>query len=151
MNDDWKQAIQALLQSTQIAFLSTMGKKSPETSMCPYAVLNSDIVLHLSGLAQHSKNIQTHQQVGLMICTPETKASSPLALPRISFTGTIKQVEESEQEPCQEAYLNHIPDAQPLFAFPDFKIYRIQVAEIKWVGGFGKARKIPLETWKSLC
>jgi len=151
MNDDWKLAIQALLKNTQVAFLSTMGETSPETSMCPYAVLNGDILLHLSGLAKHSKNIQKHQQVGLMICTPETQTTSPLALARISFTGTIEQVTEKNHAHYQEAYIKHVPDAQPLFAFPDFTLYRIKVAEIKWVGGFGKARKIPLDTWNSLC
>ncbi|MDX8381217.1 MAG: pyridoxamine 5'-phosphate oxidase family protein [Ghiorsea sp.] len=151
MNDDWQQDVQTLLKSTQVAFLSTMGETSPETSMCPYAVFNGDIILHLSSLAKHSKNIQNHKQVGLIICTPENKAVSPLALARISFTGKIEPVTEVKRIAYQDAYLNHVPDAQPLFTFPDFTLYRIQVAEIKWVGGFGKARKIPLETWKSIC
>ena len=151
MNHDWKHDITSLLTNTRIAFLSTQGEHSPETSMAPYTVCESDIVLHLSGLARHSQNIQNHAQVGLMMCTPERPESSPLALPRLSITGIIKAVSKEHQAACQQAYLNKIPDAEPLFSFPDFTLYTVQPKTVFWVGGFGKARKIPLETWKSLC
>jgi len=151
MSNDWQQDIQTLLANTRIAFLSTVGEHAPETSMCPYAVLNGDIVLHLSGLAKHTKNIQNHAQVGLMICTPETPGNSPLALARISFTGTIEPVPQAELTRYQHAYLSRIPDAEPLFAFPDFTLYRIKTDTVHWVGGFGKARKVPVDTWKALC
>ncbi len=152
MNDNtWKNDIQNLIANTHIAFLSTQGEYSPETSMAPYAVCEGNIVLHLSGLARHSQNIQNHAQIGLMICTPESPESSPLALPRLSITGIIKAVSKEHQATYQQAYLDKIPDAEPLFSFPDFTLYRIKVDSVHWVGGFGKARKIPLATWKSLC
>ncbi len=151
MHNDWKADIQTLLNNTRIAFLSTQGDKSPETSMCPYAVFQGDIVLHLSGLAKHSKNLTNSNQTGLMICTPETPDNSPLALPRLSFTGHIEPVPEAEQDDYQKAYLQNIPDAQALFSFPDFTLYRFKVDTVFWVGGFGKARQIPLEAWKSIC
>ncbi len=151
MDHDWQIDIQTLLANTHIAFLSTVGEHTPETSMCPYAVLNGDIVLHLSGLAKHSKNIQGNQNVGLMICAPETADSSPLALARIGFTGKIEPVPQAEQTMYQQVYVQHIPDAKLLFSFSDFTLYRIQVDTVHWVGGFGKARKVPVEAWKSLC
>ncbi len=86
-----------------------------------------------------------------MICTPETPDNSPLALPRLSFTGHIEAVPEAEQTNYQKAYLQNIPDAEPLFSFPDFTLYRFKASAVFWVGGFGKARQIPLEAWKSLC
>jgi len=151
MDNSWQQDIQTLLTHTNIAFLSSIGEQSPETSMCPYALHQGYVILHLSGLARHSKNIQCNQSVGLMICTPETNNTSPLSLARLSLTGMIEVVPEPEKEVYQQTYLANIPDAQPLFSFPDFTLYRIKVASVFWVGGFGKARKIPLETWKSLC
>jgi len=147
----WKNDIQILIANTRIAFLSTQGEHSPETSMAPFAVYNGDIVLHLSGLAKHSKNIQSNPNVGLMVCTPESENSSPLALARLSLTGIIEAVPQAEHEAYQQAYLKHVPDAEPLFSFPDFTLYRIKVDTVHWIGGFGKARKIPLETWKTLC
>ena len=151
MADDWQQGITSLLASTHIGFLSTQGEKTPETSMTPYAIFQGDVVLHLSGLAKHSKNIQQHAEAGFMICTPESLNSSPLSLARLSFTSVLEAVPEQEKQVYQEAYLSHIPDAEPLFSFPDFTLYRLHIESIYWVGGFGKARKIAKGTWELLC
>lgn len=151
MSKDWKADIQTLLTNTRIVFLSTLAGDMPESSMCPYAIYQGDIIIHLSALAKHSKNIAKHANVGLMICSPETPHNSPLALPRLSFTGNIEAVPESDIATYQSMYLKNIPDAEALFSFPDFTLYRIQPLTISWIGGFGQARKIPLETWKSLC
>ncbi|MDQ6977649.1 MAG: pyridoxamine 5'-phosphate oxidase family protein [Ghiorsea sp.] len=150
-DNSWQQGIQTLLANTHIAFLSTQGGYTPESSMCPYALYQGYIILHLSELAKHTKNIRNNQNVGLMICTAETNNTSPLSLARLSFTGMIEAVPETEQANYQKAYLQSIPDAEPLFSFPDFTLHRITIASVFWVGGFGKARQIPLETWKSLC
>ncbi|MDQ7001491.1 MAG: pyridoxamine 5'-phosphate oxidase family protein, partial [Ghiorsea sp.] len=96
MSKDWKADIQTLLTNTRIGFLSTLAGDMPESSMCPYAVYQGDIIIHLSALAKHSKNIAKHANVGLMIYSPETPHSSPLALPRLSFTGNIEAVPESD-------------------------------------------------------
>jgi len=148
MTDNRKQQIQILLNHTHIGFLSTQGNNSPETSMCPYAIHHGDILLHLSSLAKHSKNIAQKNRVGFMICTPETEHTSLLSLPRLSFTGCIKPIQNNQAQRC---YLNKIPDSESLFSFSDFSLYYIQVEKIYWVGGFGKAQHMTKEIWESLC
>lgn len=148
--DDWQEAITLLLSQTSIAFLSTQGAKSPETSMVPYAIFQGDVLLHVSTLARHTQNIQTHPEVGLMICTPEQQATSILSLPRISLQGIAGKVPEQDMTEAKNTYLNHIPDAEPLFSFPDFVLYKISVHDVFWVGGFGAARKISQATWQQL-
>ncbi len=150
MTKAWQQDIQQLLHNTTIASLATQGAQAPECSMAPYALFEGDVLLHLSALARHTNNIALSSQVGLMICTPETTQSSPLALPRISLQGTIKSVAKDDFQRAKAAYLKHIPDAEPLFSFADFSLYRISVESIHWVGGFGSARKISLESWRAL-
>jgi len=150
MSEAWTQDIQLLLSQTKVAFLSTQGALGPESSMAPFAIFEGKVLLHLSQLARHSKNIQQTPNIGLMICTPETKESSPLALPRISFTGVIEKVSPTDLVKAKSCYLDAIPDAAPLFDFTDFTLYQLCINEVFWVGGFGSARKIPLETWLEL-
>ena len=150
MSDNWHQDILTVLTSTHIAFLSTQGAAGPETSMCPFAINDDDILLHLSSLAKHTKNIKQHPQVSLMICTPESKNISPLALPRLSLQGSIQKTAERNTEVAKETYLAKIPDAEPLFSFSDFSLYQMKIHHVHWVGGFGKARKVSLETWRTL-
>ena len=150
MADDWQQAVRDLLGCSRIAFLATAGDHGPETSMAPYAIWKGDVLLHLSGLARHTANIGRDPRLGLMICTPETMADSPLALPRISLAGRVAAVAEPQLAEARHAYLQRTPGAEALFTFADFRLYRLAVERIHWVGGFGLARTISRQRWCGL-
>ena len=149
MAEDWKVGVQRVLEKSVVGFLATQGESSPETSMTPFAMDQGDVLMHLSTLARHTKNIQRQTEVGFMVCTPESEADSPLALPRISFQGSVLLVPEIELEAVKAVYLSRIPDAESLFEFSDFALFRLSVTDVFWVGGFGLARKIGLKTWKT--
>ncbi len=151
MAEDWKVGVQRLLEKSVVGFLATQGETSPESSMTPFAMDRGDILLHLSTLARHTKNVQQRAAVGFMVCTPESEADSPLALPRISFQGCVALVPETEVEAATVVYLSRIPDAEPLFEFSDFALFRLSVTDVFWVGGVGSARKVGLKTWKRVC
>lgn len=150
MAEEWQQGIRAMLGSSRISFLATSGNNGPESSMAPYAIFGDSILLHLSGLAAHSRNIKENPFIGLMICTPETSAVSPLALPRLSLKGNASPVGEAQYEAAKTTYLKAIPDAEPLFSFGDFTLFQFTPEHIHWVGGFGAARKISLKDWSIL-
>jgi len=150
-NKAWQQDVITLLDCTHIAFLSTQGKSGPECSMAPYAIHDGNILVHLSSLAKHSQNISNSPEVGLMICTPESVDFSPLALPRLSFQGRVEQVSVHGLQAAKTAYLTKIPEAEPLFSFTDFTLYQYHMQQVYWIGGFGQARKMSLDTWRKVC
>jgi len=150
MTDDWQEEVSQLLQQCRIGFLATAGEHSPETSMAPFAIYQGNILLHLSSLARHRKNILNQPNVGFMICTPETEMQSPLALPRLNMQGKIELVPDAFLSAGKEAYIERIPDADPLFDFADFKLFQIVLNDMQWVGGFGSARKLSIENWNVL-
>jgi len=150
MSDAYQSDITALLRQCNIGFLATIGKSGPETSMTPYAIHQGNILLHLSKLALHSTNIANHPKAGFMICTPETESNLPLALARLALQGEITSVSESGLVSAKASYLRSIPDAEPLFEFPDFNLFKLTVSDIHWVGGFGSARKLSLNEWSAL-
>ncbi|PJA33712.1 MAG: hypothetical protein CO187_00910 [Zetaproteobacteria bacterium CG_4_9_14_3_um_filter_53_7] len=150
MSNDWQQGIEQLLSQSRVSFLATMGKHGPETSMAPFAIHNGNILLHLSKLAKHAANIENNPNIGLMICTPEAQASSPLALPRLSVQGEARLVPDERLASARAVYLKNIPDAEQLFSFGDFRLFQLAPAQIHWVGGFGKARKISLDQWLAI-
>jgi len=158
----WMSDLKTLLGKTKIGFLATQGERTPETSMTPYAIHPSkgEVVLHLSSLAKHSKNVKKHAEVGLMICMPEhdvemDKTASVLGLARLSLTGRLKLISAEQDlsqidagdEAYQAAYLQKIPEAEPLFSFADFRLYKLEVDSVFFVGGFGRARKVSLADW----
>jgi len=147
---DWKQEIGVLLGRCRIGFLATHGDASPESSMAPFALYHGCVLLHLSRLARHTANIAAHPTVGFMICTPETTMDSALALPRLSLQGSMIPVPAEELAPARQAYLHNIADAEPLFGFADFRLYRLDPTHIHWVGGFGSARSISPALWHEI-
>lgn len=150
MNNEWQQALLTLLASVRISFLATQGKTAPEASMAPYAVYRGDVLLHLSALARHSTNLKSSPAIGVMICAPEQKGESPLALPRVSLIGKAMILTGDAAIAARACYLNRIPEAEPLFDFPDFNLYSVQIQEARWVGGFGNARALSADSWYRL-
>ncbi|OIO71396.1 MAG: hypothetical protein AUJ57_07145 [Zetaproteobacteria bacterium CG1_02_53_45] len=150
MSEGWQQGIHDLLSRTRVSFLATVGKHGPETSMAPFAIHHGNVLLHLSKLAKHTANIENHPHIGLMICTPEGSAASPLALPRLSLQGEVTIVSAEQLESAKAAYLLQIPDAEQLFSFGDFRLFQFTPTHINWVGGFGKARIISPDQWRCL-
>jgi hypothetical protein len=148
--NNWAADIQTLLGQSKVCFLATQGKHGPETSMAPFTIYHGTALLHLSKLARHTSNIEKCSSIGLMICTPEDAADSPLALPRLSLQGKATPVGKKEFESAKSAYLKVIPDAEPLFSFTDFRLFQFTPSSIHWVGGFGKARNISLEKWQNI-
>lgn len=150
-SQNWQSEIGALISECHIGFLATSGRNGPETSMAPYALFNGTILLHLSGLARHTSNLKASPKAGFMICTAEMRADSPLALPRLSLQGDVGAVSETEYEAAKACYLQSIPAAEPLFEFADFRMFKLNVSNIHWVGGFGSARVVTKEQWASIC
>jgi len=58
-------------------------------------------------------------------------------------------VPDKQFQAAKQAYLKHIPDAESLFDFADFTLFQITPSHIQWIGGFGSARKIPMNSWNT--
>lgn len=150
MAENWQEEVSQLLQQCRIGFLASQGEHGPETSMAAFAMYQGNILLHLSSLARHSKNILNQSHVGFMICTPEIEYQSPLALPRLSMQGKIELVPDTLLNVSKEIYLERIPDAEQLFSFADFKLFQMVPSDMQWVGGFGSARKIDVDHFQCM-
>jgi len=142
--------IRDLLGGSRAAFLATAGESGPESSMAPFAMYAGNPLLHLSDLARHTKNLRACPQAGLMICTPEQDGESVLALPRLSFQGTVTEVGEEALAGARETYLQRVPEAEQLFTFADFRLLCLHVERIYWIAGFGSAREISLASWQQM-
>lgn len=141
------QLLRSLLQRRQVASLGTIGDDgAPLVSMVPYAVEPGlgCMVIHVSDLAAHTRNLQLRRDVSLLVMEAEATGEPVHALPRVTFDG-VATVLEPDSEPwhrCRLAYLQRFPDVDFMTAFPDFKFVSIDVTSARQVAGFGSARSI---------
>ena len=126
-----------LLRAHRYGALGTLSKKfdgHPFTSITPYLVdFDGSLLILISGLAEHTKNILHDSRVSLVSHNQED--------PRIQTQGRITVVGHAVHQPdraqCGKRYLRYFPEAQTWYALADFNFYRITPLALRYIGGFG--------------
>ena len=143
MNAIQAEAMRHLLQRQDVAALGTLHKGEPFVSMVPYALApgGRGFIIHVSRLATHTRDMETHPGVSLLVMDERSPEVPPQALPRVTVQG--------EAQPCapdaplyaaaKEAYLSRFPNSQEMFGFADFSLFVIVPRSVRVVGGFGQA------------
>lgn len=129
-----------LLDQSRTGMLSTLSRRHsghPFGSVMPYAVDEAGRPLFLiSRLAMHTQNLEADPRASLLVAEM-TDDEDPLALGRVTLLGTARLVSSEERAPVRSAYLARHPNAANWVDFDDFAFWRLEVADVYWVGGFG--------------
>jgi putative heme iron utilization protein len=152
MKPEAKQKLNALLERRWAA-LATLEDHQPFASWAAFAFEReqASFCLHLSDLAQHTRNIQKTPRVSLSVCEPDD-GGDPQLLARVSVQGELAVVsrEQADYARLKQIYLAQLPDAEPLFEFADFRLYRLLPDEVRYVAGFAQAFHFDLAKFRSL-
>lgn len=139
-------ALRDILQTQQLAALGTLHQGEPFVSMVPYASLpdGSGFVIHVSQLAGHTKDMQLHSGVSLMVVALHSSGVSAQATARVTIQGQARPCPESDDRHAQAkaAYLARFPQSADMFDFADFSLFLIQPSAVRFVGGFAQARSV---------
>lgn len=134
-------ARQILLQPN-IASLGTISQEGPFVSLVLVAATEpTELVLLLSGLAKHTKNLAENPRCSALIsATPE--GAEPMASPRITVVGEVTKLPRDDDKEERATFLKGHPNAAMYADFGDFAFYRLTVAEAHLVAGFGRIETI---------
>lgn len=136
--------IAILLQQNRWAALATVDEAGvPAASMVAYAVDTHQgcLYLHLSALAAHTKALVRSKAAALVIGECDKGSGDPQQLPRLSLRAGCEVIgrDAYDYEVAQRCYLERLPDAQRLFSFGDFMLFRLNIEAARFVGGLGQA------------
>jgi heme iron utilization protein len=130
-------AARQLLRAHRYGALCTLSKKfdgHPFGSITPYLVdHDGSLLILISALAEHTKNIQHDPRVSLI--THNQEDSHIQTQGRLTVVGTASLV--AERELAGKRYLRYFPEAQTYYDMPDFQFYRIVPQALRYIGGFG--------------
>ena len=127
-----------LLGATRTGALATLTVEGgvPFGSVVAYAV--DDLgrpLLCLSDLAEHSRNLAADPRASLMAAA--TGEGDPLALARVTVLGAVTELHDDARAAALHTYRERHPGA--FYAtFDDFRLYRLDVDSVRYVGGFGR-------------
>lgn len=128
-----------LVESRGFGCLSTLSARHPGFPFVSIAEFASDgagaPVFLLSGLAVHTKNLEADPKASLIVFAPDAEQDT-LGSARVTLMGELHRLEEDAA--VRERYLARHPQAAQWVDFGDFGFYRMEVADIYYVGGFGQ-------------
>ncbi len=158
MDDEQARLLRQLVRNRATAALGTQHSGEPFVSMVPY-VLHRDtpdaphaFLVHVSALSPHTRDMQAHPRVSLMVTAAEDAGIQPQALPRVTVQGDAQSLDKnsSQYAAAKAAYLARFPDAAITFELADFSIFAIRPVSVRFVAGFGKAHGIDAARFDSL-
>jgi putative heme iron utilization protein len=130
-----------LIHLGRIGTLSTHSRKHPGFpfgSVMPYA---SDErgrpVFLISSMAMHTQNLTADARASLLVMQQGETDADPLGASRITILGEVSPVPAAEIAAARELYLGRHQNAGYWVDFNDFGFYRLQPADVYFVGGFG--------------
>jgi len=105
------------------------------------AAKDGSLILHVSRLAAHTRDMLDSPDVSLLITESEAVGKMPQALARVTVQGRAKMVDRDSEKyiDAREIYRSRFPDAAPLFEFSDFSIFVIEPVSARVIAGFGQA------------
>lgn len=152
--DDALRSLRRLLDERPVASLATLHGGEPAVSMVPFVLRDDSAVLliHVSALATHTRDMQSHPRVSLMVMAEPTPELPPQALPRVTLQAEVRLLprEGSDYEPAKAAYLARFPDSAVTFELADFSLVELAPTSARLVAGFGRAHALvgdKLDAW----
>ena len=126
--------------------LSTLSLKHPGHpfgSLMPYALDGQGCPLFLiSAMAMHTQNLQADPHASLFVIQPGW-VGDPLAAGRVTLMGEAIPLPDAEAPEARKTYLARHPNAEYWVDFEDFGFYRLEVANVYFVGGFAAMDWVP--------
>lgn len=143
-------ALRELLLARRTAALGTRDTEGEVfVSMVPFAIdpYSQQLVLHVSGLAAHTGNMQRHARISLLVTAAEPDGEPVHALPRVTLdaVAAIAEPGSDAAASARTVYLQRFPEAEMMTTLGDFRFVHLQVTGARQVAGFGAARSLPAD------
>ncbi len=119
--------------------LATHSRKQPGFpfgSVMPYGPdERGRPVFLISSMAMHTQNLRADPRASLLVV--QESGSDPLGAARVTLIGEVLPVGAGETATVREQYLARYENARYWVDFDDFRFYRMEPADIYFIGGFG--------------
>jgi putative heme iron utilization protein len=119
-----------------LATVSRRHAGHPFASIMPYALDPDGRPLFLiSGMAMHTQNLEEDPRASLLVTQPDW-SGDPLAAGRLTLMGNGHKLGAAEVTTARAVYLARHPRASYWVDFDDFAFWRLELADVYFVGGF---------------
>jgi hypothetical protein len=118
----------------------------PYGSFVTLAFDHENPVFLISGLAEHTKNLERDPRASLLVA--EGGSADPLANGRVTMLGLCTRV-EGDCGSARAAFFAVHPSSSYYADFRDFAFWKLQVAQVRYIGGYGRMSWISQADWRA--
>lgn len=127
-----------IVAGAEVATLASLSDDgTPWASLVAFETLDDGApVVMVSTLAEHGRNLERDPRASMCFALPTT-GGDHLARGRVTLAGRFVVPEGDVAEAAHAAYLAKMPAARSYSQYGDFSTYVLDVARVRWVGGYG--------------
>ncbi|MFK7892052.1 MAG: HugZ family protein [Granulosicoccus sp.] len=141
-----EQTLTALRSSTKSVILSTVGADgSPHSGYTPFAFEGNNIIIFVSRLSLHTRDLLACEKVSTMLISDESESDQIFARTRVSYQCAAMRIESDDrayEELIELLHRRHGKMIGLLRQLPDFVLFRLQPHAGQFVMGFGQAYRL---------
>lgn len=138
-----------LVASAKSGTLSTLAVDPagyPFGSLVTFALRGGHPVFLISSLAEHTKNLAKDPRASLLAW--EEGQDDPLARGRLTLVGDARRLDDSaDRDEAKEVVLAAHPSAAGYVDYRDFSFWQLDVAAVRYIGGFGRMSWVDRAAW----
>ena len=142
-----------LLRGQRWGCLGTQSEEGPYVSWVAFVAEEdfSGLIMHLSQLARHTRNLVAEPHISFALSESDDGRSDPQLLARLTLQGSVVAVspDSPDYERLKARYLSRLPDAEMMFQFADFSLYRFKPDSGRYVEGFASSHAVTPEKLKA--
>jgi putative heme iron utilization protein len=151
MDRDVLEAIRRLLNDVRVLSLAVLVDGDPEAALLPFAHRDDyrAVYVQASGLARHTRGLQSGARVGVLVHTNDTPGADPMQLSRLSVQATVAVLDKGSPEFDSAAarFLARFPAAEVTLGLGDFNLYELTFGRGRYVEGFARAFNVGPDTF----
>jgi putative heme iron utilization protein len=143
--EEARQWLQDFPRRVESLILATVNPQdgTPNSSYTPFIHGDeNEFYIFVSSLARHTKNLESGNDVSVMLLEDESLSSSVFARKRLTYECMVTEVEKNSADwnDAADSFQERFGDIFNLLrSLPDFRMFRLDVKEGLLVLGFGKA------------
>jgi putative heme iron utilization protein len=118
----------------------------PYGSFVTVAFDRGDPIFLISGLAEHTKNLERDPRASLLVA--EGGSADPLANGRVTMLGPCTRV-DGDGGSARAAFFAAHPNSAYYADFRDFAFWKLHVEHVRYIGGYGRMSWIGKADWQA--
>ena len=140
-----------LMRNCREGVLSTVSKKYEGYPFGSFVTFISgadrSIIFYASDIAQHTINLKNNSKACITLFNLSEGDKQDSA--RLSLLGDVKKIDKDIEEISRQ-FIEFFPESSQYSNMHDFNFYKLNISQVRWIGGFGKIAWLSSTNWNPI-